>query len=122
MNAQDDIAYLSATETAALIATRQLSPVHVLDAVIDRIEERNPSLNAFVYLALDEARESARVAEQQVMEGARLGPLHGVPTAIKDLFDFKPGWPATFGGVPALRHMARSASRIKAWASPIAAK
>jgi amidase/aspartyl-tRNA(Asn)/glutamyl-tRNA(Gln) amidotransferase subunit A len=104
MNAHGDIAYLSAHETAALIAARQLSPVHVLDAVIDRIEERNPSLNAFVHLAFDEAREAARVAEQQVMEGARLGALHGVPTAIKDLFDFKPGWPATFGGVPALRH------------------
>ena len=68
MNAHGDIAYLSATEVAALIAAKQLSPVHVLDALIDRIEARNPSLNAFVHLAFDEAREAARVAEQQVME------------------------------------------------------
>jgi amidase len=99
----DELAYRSATETAAAIRTGQVSPVEVLDSVVARIEERNPSLNAFVFTAFDEARERARAAEQAVASGAELGPLHGVPTAIKDLFDFKPGWPATFGGIPALR-------------------
>jgi amidase len=96
-------AYRSATETAAAIRSREVSPVEVLDAAIARIEERDPSLNALVFTAFDEARERARAAEQAVVSGADLGPLHGVPTAIKDLFDFKPGWPATFGGIPALR-------------------
>ncbi|SFT87482.1 amidase [Geodermatophilus amargosae] len=98
----DDLAYATATELAARIRRRDLSPVEVIDAAITRIEERNPSLNALVFTAFDEARERAREAERAVTSGAALGPLHGVPTAIKDLFDFKPGWPATFGGIRAL--------------------
>jgi amidase len=74
-----------------------------MDASIARIEADNERLNAFVYLDLDQARQRAREAEQAVMSGGELGPLHGVPTAMKDLFDFKPGWPTTFGGVRALK-------------------
>jgi amidase len=85
------------------IRRRELSPVEVMDATIAGIEAENERLNAFVHLAFDEARERAREAERAVMSGAALGPLHGVPTAMKDLFDFKPGWPSTFGGVRALR-------------------
>jgi amidase len=99
----DEFAYRSASETAAAIRSKQISPVELLESVITRVEERNPSLNALVFTAYDEARERARAAEQAVVSGGDLGPLHGVPTAIKDLFDFKPGWPATFGGIPALR-------------------
>ena len=40
------------------------------------------------------------------MDDAMLGPLHGVPTAMKDLFDFKPGWVSTFGGIGALANNA----------------
>jgi amidase len=99
----DELAYTTATELAARIRRRQLSPVEVVDAFIERIEARNPSLNAFVYAGFDDARQRARQAEQALVSGAELGALHGVPTAIKDLFDFKPGWPATFGGVRALK-------------------
>ena len=94
---------LSATEIAAAIRRRAVSPVEVMDAAIARIEARDPGLNAFVHTAFDEARARARNAEAAVMKGEALGPLHGVPTAIKDLFDFKPGWPATFGGIRALK-------------------
>ncbi|MBI4924251.1 MAG: amidase [Devosia nanyangense] len=73
-------------------------------ATLARIEARNPSLNALIHLDADGARKSARSAEDAVMRGDALGPLHGVPSAIKDLFDFKPGWPSTFGGVRALEH------------------
>lgn len=103
MSAGNDVAYRSATELAAAIRARQVSPVEVVDAFITRIEQRDPDVNAFVFTAFDEARERARAAERTVTSGADLGPLHGVPTAIKDLFDSKPGWPATFGGIPALR-------------------
>ena len=94
---------LSAGETAARIRRRELSPVEAVEAAIDRIEEQNPELNAFVHLGFDEARERARSAERAVGSGAELGPLHGVPTAMKDCFDFKPGWPSTLGGIRALK-------------------
>jgi amidase len=99
----DELAYMTATEMAARIRRRQLSPVEVVDAVIQRIEERNPSLNAFVFKGYDDARERARAAERAVTSGADLGPLHGLPCGMKDLFDFKPGWNSTFGGVRALK-------------------
>ncbi len=99
----DRLAYTSAAELARLIRHRELSPVEVVDAFITRIEARNPSLNALVYLGFDDARREARTAEDAVMRGAELGPLHGVPVAIKDLFDFKPGWPSTLGGIRALK-------------------
>ena len=99
----DELAYTSATELAARIRRRELSPVEVMDATLARIERRNPSVTALVHEAFDEAREAAREAGRRLDSGEEVGPLHGVPTAIKDLFDFKPGWPATFGGIRALR-------------------
>ena len=104
MTLSDELAYLSAAELAARIRRRDLSPVDVIEAFIGRIERRNPSLNALVYLGFDDARRAAKAAEQAVMRGEELGPLHGVPAAIKDLFDFKPGWPATLGGIRALKN------------------
>ena len=99
----DELAYMSAAEIAERVRRRSLSPVEIVESCIARIERRNPSLNAFVFKGFDDARREARAAEASVMSGAATGPLHGVPTAIKDLFDFKPGWPFTFGGVRAMR-------------------
>ena len=103
MTAAGGIAWTSAAELASRIRRHELSPVELMKATIERIEQRNPSLNAFVYLDFDQAMERARAAEAAVTSGAKLGLLHGVPAAMKDLFDFKPGWPSTFGGVRALR-------------------
>ena len=94
---------LSASETAERIRRRELSPVEAVDAAIARVEERNPDLNAFIFTDFEQARERARTAEPAVMSGAELGPLHGVPTAMKDCFDFKPGWVSTLGGIRALK-------------------
>ena len=102
----DELAYLTAHELAARIRRRDLSPVEVVDAFIRRIEARNPSLNAFVYLDFDGARTRAKEAERALGAGKPLGPLHGIPSALKDLFDFKPGWPASLGGIRALKHHA----------------
>src|SRR5215218_3820258 len=103
MAAHDELAQMTAAELAGRIRRRELSPVEVMEAAIGRIESDNERLNAFVHLDLDQARERAREAEHAVVSGLELGPLHGVPTAMKDLFDFKPGWPTTFGGVRALK-------------------
>lgn len=99
---RDELAYTTAAELAARIRRRELSPVEVVDGAIERIEEQNERLNAFIYLGFDDARRAAREAERALDAGEEVGPLHGVPTAIKDLFDFKPGWPSTLGGIRAL--------------------
>ncbi|MFL5258965.1 MAG: amidase [Hyphomicrobiales bacterium] len=99
-----ELAYMTASELALRIRRRELSPVEVMDATIARIEKRNPSLNAFIHVDFDGARAEAKKAEESLVTGAALGPLHGVPAAMKDLFDFKPGWPTTFGGVRALKN------------------
>ncbi len=102
MSLSDEIAYMTATELAGRIGRRELSPVEVIDATIARIEARNPSLNAFVIDGYEAARARAQEDEKALMSGHELGPLHGVPSAIKDLFGFKPGWRNTFGGIRAL--------------------
>ena len=58
--ASDDFAYMSATELAGRIRRRELSPVEVMDATIARIEQRNPSLNALIFIDFDGARKEAR--------------------------------------------------------------
>src|SRR5271167_4405868 len=82
-----DLRFMPATAAAALIRRRKLSPVEYLDAVLAGVAEDNPRLNAFVTIMHDEARATAKMAEQHVIDGAPLGPLHGVPIHIKDLVD-----------------------------------
>src|SRR5713226_1332854 len=78
----------SATELAALIRSRAVSPVEVVEAHLNRIERINPSLNAIVTVAAD-ALEQARAAEAALMSGSEIGCLHGVPLTVKDTIDTK---------------------------------
>ncbi len=103
MTLSDELAYMSAAELALKMRSKLLSPVEVVDAFIIRIEARNPSITSLVYYGFDDARRAAKEAEKAIMSGSDIGPLHGVPTAIKDLFDFKPGWTGTFGGIRAFK-------------------
>jgi amidase len=75
----------SARELARLIRDRAVSPVDVLNAHLAVIEAVNPKLNAIVTLAVEQARANARLAEIAVGKGEPLGPLHGLPVAIKDI-------------------------------------
>ncbi len=88
MEAQDNspLFYEDASTLAKLIRTRQVSPVEVVNAHLDRIEALNPAINAIVTIA-DSARQAARVAEAAVLSGQELGPLHGVPFTVKDSID-----------------------------------
>ena len=80
-----DLCFMPATDLAAAIRAKQISPVEVMNAVLARIEQLNPTLNAFCLVTADAARQAAQAAEQAVMRGETLGPLHGVPVSIKDL-------------------------------------
>jgi aspartyl-tRNA(Asn)/glutamyl-tRNA(Gln) amidotransferase subunit A len=91
-----ELAYTPATELAALIRTRKLSPVELTRATLERIERLNPTLNAFCTVTADAALAAARRAEHAVMQGGPLGPLHGLPFSIKDLALTK-GVPTRFG-------------------------
>jgi aspartyl-tRNA(Asn)/glutamyl-tRNA(Gln) amidotransferase subunit A len=80
-----DLCYMPATEMAAAIHSKKLSPVELVEALYARIHALNPKLNAYCTLTEDSARRGAHEAEAVVMRGDPLGPLHGVPMSIKDL-------------------------------------
>jgi amidase len=82
-----ELTRLSAVELARLIRTRKLSPVEVTEAHLAAIGRVNPAVNAFCTVVPEKALEWARQAEIAVRKRAKLGPLHGVPVAIKDLSD-----------------------------------
>ena len=92
-----NLSWLPATELAALIRRKKVSPVEVVDAVLDRVARINPRLNAFVTLTEEPARRDAKAAERAVgKRSATLGPLHGVPFSVKDLVITR-GVRTTFG-------------------------
>ncbi|WP_028353600.1 amidase [Bordetella petrii] len=76
---------LSAVELRRLIGARQVSPVELLEACIERIAQVNPYINAVTATAYERAREEARQAERAVLAGQPLGLLHGLPLGVKDL-------------------------------------
>jgi len=80
-----DICCTSVADTVQAIRTKRLSPVEITDAVLNRIEELNPRVNAYCTVASEDARRQATEAEAAVMSGDSLGPLHGVPVSIKDI-------------------------------------
>jgi len=94
----DDIAWMPATEMAAAIANKALSPVEVARFFLERIQRVNPAINAYVLVTPELALQHAREAEHSIMRGDSAGPLTGVPVSIKDLFDV-PGLPTTKGSL-----------------------
>lgn len=112
VNAQpaSDLTALGVAEAAALIRTRRVSPVELLDACLARIDRVEPLVGAFITIAADHARDRARAAELEIMRGNYRGPLHGIPYGVKDthytagilttartgyLANFVPDWDAT---------------------------
>ena len=82
---RDTLAFTPAVELVELIRQKQVSPVEVVGAVLERIAAVDPKVNAFAHLAADRAMAAARLAEAELMRGGRIGRLHGVPATLKDL-------------------------------------
>ncbi len=80
-----DLPAASATELAARLRAKEISPVELVEQTLSRIEALQPSLNAFITVSADEARAAARTAEGEILDGQWRGPLHGMPYAAKDL-------------------------------------
>lgn len=78
--------FLTASAIATAIRTKQCSPVEIVQAYLDRIEQVDPSLHAYITVLGDSALREAERTEQRLMRGDDLGPLGGVPIAIKDQF------------------------------------
>ena len=83
---RNEIPFLSASELARLIESRQVSPVEATEAYLERIGEVDGGLNSYIAVLKDHARESARRAEAEIAAGNYRGPLHGLPVAVKDQF------------------------------------
>ena len=93
---------LSAVEIGRLVNTKQVSPVEVMNYFINRIERRNPSINAFTYTMFAESLQRAVQMESDIMHGKTFGPFAGVPVGLKDFLSSKKGWTNSHGGVEAL--------------------
>ena len=84
-----DPVWATVAELSRAFGERALSPVDALDAVLDRIRKRDPALHAFIAVYEDDARLAAEAADKAIRAGHRVGPLHGVPIALKDLVDLQ---------------------------------
>jgi aspartyl-tRNA(Asn)/glutamyl-tRNA(Gln) amidotransferase subunit A len=79
----------SIARLAALIAAHSLSPVELVDALIERVDQYDAQTRAFITPTFDLARRQARQAEAEIAAGRHRGPLHGIPFALKDIYDTK---------------------------------
>ena len=93
-----ELAFTPATEHLRLIADKQISPVELTQLYLDRIDELNPQLHAYLRVTRDQALQMARSAEDTVVRGEPLGTLHGLPVSIKETQMMK-GIAATAGSI-----------------------
>lgn len=82
----DDLSYITIAEAGRLIASRQLSPLELTEAKLERIAALDPQLNAFITVTTETALQQARIAEAEITRGRHRGPLHGIPFALKDIY------------------------------------
>lgn len=82
-----ELHFLSLAETGALIRDKKLSPVEYTKALLARIEALNPLVDAFLLATPEVALEQARKAESEIVGGNWKGPMHGIPFALKDIYD-----------------------------------
>ena len=87
-----------AVELSDLISQKEISPVDIVKALLERIDEINDDIKAFIHICREEAMADARQAEAELRNGDSKGPLHGIPVAYKDIYDVK-GLPTTGGSI-----------------------
>ncbi len=104
-----DPVWATAAELSRAFAARALSPVDALEALLARIRRRDPQLGAYIAVYETEARLAAEAADRAIRSGHRVGPLHGVPIALKDLVELEGR--VTTGGS---KHWARRVSAVTA--------
>src|SRR4030095_9553510 len=92
--AAGELQWLSAAEAAQAIADKELSPVELMKALLDRVAKLDPRLNAFIRWEAEPAMAAAKAAEAEAVAGRLRGPLHGVPVGIKDIINVA-GLPTT---------------------------
>jgi aspartyl-tRNA(Asn)/glutamyl-tRNA(Gln) amidotransferase subunit A len=81
--------FFTIAEAARLISAGELSPVELVDHCLARIERIDPILHSFITVTADSARIEAKAAERQIAKSGPLGPLHGIPIGLKDIFNTK---------------------------------
>ena len=121
----NDLLDLDIGTIATRLAGREVSPVELARAALARIEAQEPTLNAYVVVTADQALAAAREAEREIAQGRYRGELHGVPVALKDLYDLA-GLPTTCSSRVRHDHVAArdsaSAERLKAAGAIIVGK
>ncbi|MGH2405271.1 MAG: amidase family protein, partial [bacterium] len=83
--AASELPFTSVSALSTLIARKQVSPVELVTALLDRIERYDHVLKSYITVCRDAALEAARRAERDIMRGRRRGPLHGIPLSVKDI-------------------------------------
>ncbi|MBU3060982.1 Asp-tRNA(Asn)/Glu-tRNA(Gln) amidotransferase GatCAB subunit A [Nocardia sp. NEAU-G5] len=104
---------LTLAAAATEIRERRLSPVELVDSVLERIDRVEPHVEAYVTVTAEQARGTAREAEHEIARGGRRGPLHGIPAGLKDLIDVA-GIPTTASSRVRADHRATADSTVTA--------
>ncbi|BBO84643.1 amidase [Desulfosarcina ovata subsp. sediminis] len=113
----NDFSWMAAWELAQHMAGKSISPLEVMQATVDRIEQINPDLNAFAVLGIEAALNEARTMTERIAAGKPVGPLAGLPLGVKDLEDAA-GLVTSYGSIPFKDNLAMADSiqvaRLKA--------
>ena len=99
-----DLAGMSVAQASKALRAREFSPLELADAYLSRIEKLNPRVNAYITVTAERARADARRATEEIAAGKWRGPLHGIPIALKDLYETA-GIRTTGGGKIHAKHV-----------------
>jgi len=81
-----ELPFLTIKEASELIKGKEISPVELTQSVLDRIQDKDEKLNTYITVLSEKALQSAKKAEEEISSGNYLGPLHGIPLGLKDIF------------------------------------